>query len=1246
MNQSYRNEFLLQWNTHSLVSHWGEFKNYILNKEPLLAAVQETHFLDSDSFNYNFNISNYCLYLNNINVTPRQGGAALYVSNKLLHHQIELTTDLNVVGVKLKIAQRDLTVLSLYLSPSDPLNPTHLTQLLAQISRPFIILGDLNAHHRSWGCTNTTQRGKQILNVMEALDLVCINTPTPTHRTIRNNALTYSTIDLAITDPSTATLLTHHVQHDTFFSDHYPIHLELNAPSEQSNFHFLPRWNFRKAAWEDFRKHIDGKTTTEPPDINTFLDTVLQAAHKYVPKTKPPQGFRNAPFWNIICNHAVAKRRRAWKLADRRGTVENVSKARQVEKETKETIRLEKSKSWETLSNTFNRFTPLSRIWTLIRRFSRGRHCNYKIPHLSINNIQYFLPTEVTEQFARHYANISSSRQYTTQLITSLDATLATLDFDSPNTEQYNDIFTKRELTYAISKCGNTSVGPDNVAYAFFKNLSETSLDTLLKALNELWVTSTFPTSWAASTLIPILKPNKPPSSPSSYRPISLTSCASKLFERMVNQRLRAYLESNNKLTDCQQGFRPGRSTADNITHLIDSVQRGFHEKHYTVAVFVDFQNAFDKVNKTALLIKLHKIGLRGRTMKYIKNFLKDRTFSVRCGNTYSQPHNIDHGVPQGSVLSPTLFLIMINDLFADVDSSFKYSIYADDVAFWFTHGDLTFAHNYIQTILIEVNNWCDKWGLTLSPTKTVSLIFNPFRFHPKVNPLKLNGKEISNVKHFKYLGITIDSKLSFKEHFEDITARSVRRLNIMQCISGKDWGADRCTLLRLYTAILRPILDYNAFLFDDIASNKIDSLQTIQNKALRIVTGACRTTNTYNLHIDCNIPLLDQRRKFQLLRFYGRSAQYPNRKTYKILANRYEDDEPSVVQQNIPTIAHRIERQLCRFDIPKHTIFPAPPISSFFLEQVENIEFLFDEPKKHISAQESQQLFIQYQHEHPIFQFLFTDGSVADGRSGAAFTTDGHEKKNRVNDHHSIFSAELIAIHSAIRYIVKENLHRAVICTDSASALRKIANTNTETNTLVYRIKKLLVNLQKEHNIKLLWIPGHTGIPGNDRADQLAKESLTLEPRNSLSLPIKDFQTLLHKHFIKRRQYDWDGRKHYHLYPIKSKIQHFTTSSQDTRQKERALSRLRLGCTKLTHSYIIDKEPPPTCQHCHPTTRYTIPHFLIYCPKHAQHRRNLLLHFQTHNLTLDIPTLLADNPEVIELVFRFLFDTKLIENI
>ena len=522
-----------------------------------------------------------------------------------------------------------------------------------------------------------------------------------------------------------------------------------------------------------------------------------------------------------------------------------------------------------------------------------------------------------------------------------------------------------------------------------------------------------------------------------------------------------------------------------------------------------------------------------------------------------------------------------------------------------------------------------------------------PFRRIETPNKLRINDIELAYVKSFNYLGITIDSNLNFSEHFDNIKQKCARRINILRCIAGKDWGADRTTLFQLYTSLIRPILDYNAFLFDNIASQKIDSLQIIQNNALRIITGAHRTTNVYNLHIEANIPTLERRRKLLLLRFYGRASSFPNSNTFRIISIQ-TNNAPQNMQDKFPLISKRIEHALEEFQITQLIISPAPPLTSFYLPEVTCVEFLFTNSKKQVTNVEVLQLFREYANKHQHFTFYYTDGSVANGRTAAAVVTPNHNRANRLHDYHSVYTAELAAIHTALREINKTNNKYNVICSDSAASLRAIQHKTYEKHNVVYRIKLLLAKqLQNNVQTKLLWIPGHTNIPGNEKADREAKNALNLPERNTVAVPYQDFLTLLTKQFYKIRQHDWDNVRHYYLYPIKPKICHFTTSKQDSRENERAIARLRLGHTELTHGYLMDREPTPECQHCPPHTRYTVEHFLIHCPRHAHHRRHIARYTATHNINTTLPVLLGDeHPELVKLVLKFLLDTRLIHNI
>ena len=206
----------------------------------------------------------------------------------------------------------------------------------------------------------------------------------------------------------------------------------------------------------------------------------------------------------------------------------------------------------------------------------------------------------------------------------------------------------------------------------------------MLHIFNNIWIIGEFPLSWSEATIIPIPKPGKDPTDPGNYRPIALTSCVCKTFERIVNNRLVWFLEKNKLLTEFQSGFRKQRNTNDQLIRFESFVREGFVRREHVVSVFFDLEKAYDTTWKYGILRDLHKCGLRGRLPQLIGNFLANRYFRVRVGSCLSNSFNQEMGVPQGSILSVTLFILKINSIVKCLPSHIKCSLYVDDFLIYY----------------------------------------------------------------------------------------------------------------------------------------------------------------------------------------------------------------------------------------------------------------------------------------------------------------------------------------------------------------------------------------------------------------------------------------------------------------------------------------------------------------------------------------------------------------------------------
>ena len=266
--------------------------------------------------------------------------------------------------------------------------------------------------------------------------------------------------------------------------------------------------------------------------------------------------------------------------------------------------------------------------------------------------------------------------------------------------------FFPAELLAAASNLSSSAIGPDKVVYPVLKRIPRSSMDFLLHMIFNLsWNLYSFPSIWKTSSIIPIHKMEKPLDSPASFLPISLTSCISKLFEGIILSCLLFFLESNFILSPRQAGFRPKRSTLDQILYLSRSISDKRNEPRpdsRTILSTIDFCKAFDSVWHPALFHKLISAGLSSCFARWTQYFLSDRRGCVVFQNHCSRSSRVRRGVPQGSVLGPVLFCLFINDLPVSLPSSVNCSLYTDDLAIWSSSPSVPTAMEATQRALIR----------------------------------------------------------------------------------------------------------------------------------------------------------------------------------------------------------------------------------------------------------------------------------------------------------------------------------------------------------------------------------------------------------------------------------------------------------------------------------------------------------------------------------------------------------------
>ena len=303
------------------------------------------------------------------------------------------------------------------------------------------------------------------------------------------------------------------------------------------------------------------------------------------------------------------------------------------------------------------------------------------------------------------------------------------------------------ELQEAIQKSHNTTVGPDGVHYEFLRHLSPKSLNHLLSAFNGIWQNGTFPESWKMATIIPIPKPGKNNLYASNYRPIALTSCLCKTMERMVNRRLVWLIESNNLFTNFQCGFRSRRSTMDHVGRLETSIREAIIQKQHLLAILFDLEKAYETTWRYGIMNNLFNMGLKGRPPNFIKSFLSDRKFRVHIGTTLSDIQNQEEGVPQGSILSVTLFNIKINSITNCLNPGIDKYLFVDDFCITSSPKYIHTAEHQLRQGINKINKWAMINGFTISKTKTQCVHFCQLRkMHNNPNLMDQKHQSLTNI--------------------------------------------------------------------------------------------------------------------------------------------------------------------------------------------------------------------------------------------------------------------------------------------------------------------------------------------------------------------------------------------------------------------------------------------------------------------------------------------------------------------
>ncbi|GFW68457.1 probable RNA-directed DNA polymerase from transposon X-element [Trichonephila clavipes] len=578
-------------------------------------------------------------------------------------------------------------------------------------------MGDFNAKHSSWGCDVDTRRGITFNHHIQRSGYRILAPPTP-----RYGHDSASTLDLAISTnvdwPCTVTSISE------LSSDHNPVTFEFTTTT-----HFFPppnkRYTHMKTNWGKFTQNLnipDNFTLPEantPEDIDEQIAAFTDRLHQAYKNASKPLKHNDTFYISRDLNQLFKERNRARKIWHYTRSPADKNTLNRLQKQIKKIVLKHEQKQWDESLACLE--AEDGSLWKAARN---SRKKAQPIPALKGPAKIAYSDADKSEVIADSLQNqfkLNDISNDTDRAITHVVHTYLNNENNFTNIPPPPPL--PSEIIDHIDKVKiNKAAGIDRTTNRMLKHLPLVPIFELTNIIHNIIKIGYFPIVWKTATVVPILKPGKDPTQAESFRPIALLSILGKVAEKIILKRLYHHVEENNILIPEQHGFRPDLSTTHQLLRVVETIKSGFKNKKSTGAVFLDIQKAFDRVWREGLIFKLIKYDFPPPLIKLISSYLTDRNFSVRINDTYSSHRPTEAGVAQGTLISPLLFNIYVNDI--PIHHNTTLCMFADDTAILASHTEPKLVARAINRHLLVLEDWFSKWKIALNVAKTEAVFF------------------------------------------------------------------------------------------------------------------------------------------------------------------------------------------------------------------------------------------------------------------------------------------------------------------------------------------------------------------------------------------------------------------------------------------------------------------------------------------------------------------------------------------
>ena len=723
------------------------------------------------------------------------------------------------------------------------------------------LVGDLNCAHPAFGSRTQNPPGNNLLQLLNNENLIFYPLQSPTY--ISNATGLPNTLDLVICDQSGSRLIENCYVGTDFGSDHLPVITELTfctAKSAGTKVNFNKWVNAVDTKLENYVMLVDIDESIA--DLNRIISECKQNSTKKFSQSKrrlPPEVRQN-----IILRKSIMKNRKA-ATTDVARILLSKSYNR-INKKIQHQMQEIKEKEAMSLAESICNANDTTSMWKSLKKYkNKNKVCDEpEAPLVTPSGLLTENNEDRCTEFARYLHSVHQTptspifdeefKKEIDEIIRKENREIGTNHIPSITVSKFQDLLGETK--------SNSAPGEDEITYELLKRCSTHSKKVFCNLLNKCLDKNVFPNAWKHAKVKMLAKPGRDKSQACNYRPISLLSCLGKMYERYIYVYLINELNEKEYLNDLQAGFRKRRSAHEHIFRLVQDAENGFKARKCTLALFLDVRAAFDAVWRNGLKYKINKIGLSKQTENILHSFLDNRTLNVFLDGVWSETVELKAGTPQGSVLSPILYLIYVNDLTTNLNlSRICASQYADDAGLWTTKSSVVEAMEIMQSELNELQKWCKKWYVSLHPAKSKLLLITKCPRHKQEIPggptLSLFNEQINIVSQADYLGVLIDSRLTWEPYVQKIVAKAYKRINLLRTIASLTEKHNPKIINMLYKGIIRSIFEYGSICTVNMADTHVQKLQLVQNQALRIMLQTPAYVSVKDLHDCSGLPLI-----------------------------------------------------------------------------------------------------------------------------------------------------------------------------------------------------------------------------------------------------------------------------------------------------------------------------------------------------------------------------------------------------